>query len=374
MLLQDKTVAILGAGPVGLTMARLLQQQGVAVTVYERDASAQARVWGGTLDLHQETGQPALRAAGLLADYFAQARPIGRTLVDAQCRVQLTTPPNTATPEINRYALRQLLLGSLAPGTVQWGHKFTRLESRAGNWQLHFEGGPEATADVVIGANGGLSQARHFVTDAQAAYTGTFIVQGEVTEPARACPNFYQRCGGNILMYAHQGRTLVAHPDNNGALTYNVSFRQPADWLRDSAPDFGQPAQARAFLAALFADGPACFQELFAASTFFVGLPARQLSLAQPWHAARPALITLIGDAAHVMPPFAGEGANTGLRDARLLADNLTRPGAFVSLEAAIADYEQQMRTYAQAAQAQTSRNELAMHQPDFSFLARFGR
>ena len=55
MLLQDKTVAILGAGPVGLTMARLLQQQGVAVTVYERDASAQARVWGGTLDLHAET-------------------------------------------------------------------------------------------------------------------------------------------------------------------------------------------------------------------------------------------------------------------------------------------------------------------------------
>lgn len=131
-----------------------LQQQGVAVTVYERDARAQARVWGGTLDLHEETGQPALREAGLLADYFAQARSIGRTLVDEQCRVLLTTPPNTATPEINRYALRQLLLASLAPDTVQWGHKFTRLNMLAGRWQLHFEGSPPALADVA-GPTGG---------------------------------------------------------------------------------------------------------------------------------------------------------------------------------------------------------------------------
>ncbi len=57
MLLVGKNVAIIGAGPVGLTLARLLQQHGVAVTVYERDANAQARIWGGTLDLEAETGQ-----------------------------------------------------------------------------------------------------------------------------------------------------------------------------------------------------------------------------------------------------------------------------------------------------------------------------
>ncbi len=76
MLLHHKKIAIIGAGPVGLTMARLLQQKGVSVTVYERDINAQARIWGGTLDLHKGSGQDALKAAGLLEDYFAAAIPM----------------------------------------------------------------------------------------------------------------------------------------------------------------------------------------------------------------------------------------------------------------------------------------------------------
>jgi 2-polyprenyl-6-methoxyphenol hydroxylase-like FAD-dependent oxidoreductase len=55
MLLNNKKIAIIGAGPVGLTMATLLQQKGIAVTIYERDKDPQARIWGGTLDLHEST-------------------------------------------------------------------------------------------------------------------------------------------------------------------------------------------------------------------------------------------------------------------------------------------------------------------------------
>ncbi len=61
MLLKDSKVAIIGAGPVGLTMARLLQQHHIDVTVYERDKDPQARIWGGTLDLHKDTGQKAMK-------------------------------------------------------------------------------------------------------------------------------------------------------------------------------------------------------------------------------------------------------------------------------------------------------------------------
>src|ERR1700759_2139449 len=75
MLLQNKNVAIIGGGPGGLTLARLLQIKGVQVKVYERDVNRDVRVQGATLDLHQDSGLLAL-AEGLLLDAFkANYRP-----------------------------------------------------------------------------------------------------------------------------------------------------------------------------------------------------------------------------------------------------------------------------------------------------------
>ena len=122
MLLIDKRVAILGAGPVGLTMARLLQQKGVEVTVYERDRSPDSRIWGGTLDLHLDTGQLALKSAGLLEEYYAKALPMGILMADEQGRTLSVMDINAEhkfdNPEINRNDLRTILLDSLTLGTV----------------------------------------------------------------------------------------------------------------------------------------------------------------------------------------------------------------------------------------------------------------
>ncbi|MGI4761651.1 MAG: FAD-dependent oxidoreductase [Janthinobacterium lividum] len=374
MLLAGKKVAIIGAGPVGLTLARLLQQQGVAVVVYERDANAQARIWGGTLDLEEATGQQALQQAGLLAHYFAAARPMGRVVADERGTVFFSTEPNTANPEINRNELRKLLLASLTPDTVVWDHKLTALEARQGRWVLRF-GQTEAAADVVIGANGGLSSVRPYVTDAEVVATGTFIIQGEVADPARTCPDVYRLCGGttHILMSADQGISLAVNPDNNGTMAYGVTFKQPADWQHGPGLDFRDTAATSDFLCGLFAQWSEGYRQLFRATSVFVGLPARLLSVALPWKPVRPLPITLVGDAAHLMPPFAGKGVNTGLRDAVVLANNLTT-GTFATVAAAIRDYEQQMVGYAQAAQQETSANEAALTQPDFSFKNRFSR
>ena len=69
MLLQNKQVAIVGGGPGGLTLARLLQLQNVNVKVYERDLNKNARVQGSLLDLHNDSGLAAIRKADLFEEF-----------------------------------------------------------------------------------------------------------------------------------------------------------------------------------------------------------------------------------------------------------------------------------------------------------------
>ena len=140
MLLQYKKIAIIGAGPVGLTMAKLLQQKRIDVTVYERDTDPQTRIWGGTLDLHKSSGQEAMKKAGLLQTYYDLALPMGINFADEHSNIlsaRNPTPENKFdNPEINRNALRKMLLDSLKSNTVIWDRKLTGLEEQNGKWVL----------------------------------------------------------------------------------------------------------------------------------------------------------------------------------------------------------------------------------------------
>ena len=144
-------------------------------------------------------------------------------------------------------------------------------------------------------------------------------------------------------------------------------MEKPEQWNNAKGLDFQNTDSVIEFLLNRLSNWDEKYKKLIRSTTFFVGLPIRKFPLDKPWKSNRPLPITLIGDTAHLMPPFAGQGVNIGLMDALILSNNLTNE-KFETIQSAIDDYEQKMFVYAKEAQEDSSKNEIEMRNPDFSF------
>ena len=123
---------IVGAGLAGLVLARVLHVRGIDAVVLEGDADRSERTQGGMLDIHDDGGQLALRSAGLHdafldlvfpgGDAYRLVEADGRLLrEEAGSRRDESDSSRGVRPEVERGALRDLLLDSLPVGTVRWG-------------------------------------------------------------------------------------------------------------------------------------------------------------------------------------------------------------------------------------------------------------
>ncbi|OHT45739.1 FAD-dependent oxidoreductase [Flavobacterium tructae] len=362
-LIKNKKIVIIGGGPVGLTTARILQINGADVTVYERDLNAQARTSGGTLDIHLDSGQKAIEKADLMAEFYKYARPTGEKMADMHGNITSTEMPTEenayARPEIDRNDLRKIMLENLKENTVVWDSHLIHIKKAGAQYHLEFKNGTTASADFVIVANGGRSNARKFVTDLEPQLSGTYIIQGEIADPNRDYPEFKPKYGDGNVMAMGEHKMFYTHTLRDGSVHFGVSFKADENWISNNGIDFENLTSVRAFLNETFKNWSDDYKKFFNAATDFSGLPLRLFSLEDSWK--EHSNITLVGDAAHLMPPFAGEGVNMGLFDAYHLTENLTN-GKFITLQDAIDDYEQKMFGYALEAQRETTKMEILLH------------
>ncbi|WP_374175429.1 FAD-dependent oxidoreductase [Flavobacterium tructae] len=362
-LIKNKKIAIIGGGPVGLTTARILQINGAEVTVYERDLNAQARTSGGTLDIHLDSGQKAIEKADLMDEFYKYARPTGEKMADMHGNItssEMPTEENAySRPEIDRNDLRKIMLENLNENTVVWDSHLTQMEKTGAQYHLEFKNGTTAIADFVIVANGGRSNARKFVTDLEPQLSGTYIIQGEIADPHRDYPEFKPKYGDGNVMAMGEHKMFYTHTLRDGSVHFGVSFKADENWISNNGIDFEDLTSVRAFLNKTFKNWSDDYKKFFNAAADFSGLPLRLFSLEDSWK--EHSNITLVGDAAHLMPPFAGEGVNMGLFDAYHLTENLTN-GKFITLQDAIDDYEQKMFGYALEAQRETNKMEILLH------------
>jgi len=361
-------IAIIGAGLGGLTLARVLHTRGIPATVYDLDISPTARNQGGTLDLHEESGQAALADAGLSEEFRRLARPEGEEMkiLDRTGAVLLHEAAEDAAgerPEVDRAALRDLLLDSLPDGTVRWDAKVagvTPLAAGAG-FALAFTDGDVLSADLLVGADGAWSKVRPLLSDATPVYAGLSFVEAHVPDVDRLHPAAAALVGRGSLFALAEGKGLIAQRNGDGRIRTYIALRVPQEWATGGEVDFDNPPAARATLAARF-DGwdPSLLTLIADAEDTLVPRPIYALPVGHRWD--RVPGVTLLGDAAHLMSPFAGEGANLAMLDgARLAVALAAHPG---DTEAALAAYEALLFPRSAAAAAESAENLIAAFAP----------
>ncbi|MFJ7213960.1 FAD-dependent oxidoreductase [Amycolatopsis sp. NPDC098790] len=347
-------IAIVGGGLGGLTLARVLHTRGIAATVCELDASPTARDQGGTLDLHEESGQRALAEAGLTGQFRAIAREEGEALriLDRHGVVRFEETADAAggtRPEVDRGALKRILVESLPDGVVRWGTKVTTVDAG----RLTLATGEVVEADLVVGADGAWSKVRPLLSDAVPVYSGLSFVEAHLSDVDTRHPASAALVGPGSMFALAGGLGLIAQRNGGGRIRVYAA-------VRNDDPAAVTELDRERLLDVFAGFAPELRALLEDSDDPLIPRPIHALPVGHRW--ARVPGVTLLGDAAHVMSPFAGEGANLAMLDATELALALA---AHDDVESALSAYEAALFPRAEEAARDSADNLEACFRPD---------
>jgi 2-polyprenyl-6-methoxyphenol hydroxylase-like FAD-dependent oxidoreductase len=364
MTVPTINVAIIGAGPSGLVLARLLHQHSLSpspsglpikFTIFESEPSPTSRSQGGTLDLRSSTGLAAISACGLKEKFLQLARWDGEAMkiCDQRGRVWFKVEGGKkggerkgARPEIDRIQLRQLLLDSVPVECLKWGKKLSKVTQDAGSGDLRmeFEDGQEVGGfDLIVGADGCWSKTRAFLTDEHPVYAGVCGIEQHISNAEEKFPDIYRMVNRGSLYNFGGGNNLSAQQIGDGSIKIADWGVRDVNWAKEHDAAKMEPSAIKALLQEAYKDWAPEFRKLLG-SVDEEGAVTRSLfmlPIGLRWE-NKPG-VTVIGDAAHVMVPFAGEGANLSMADAMYLAQWIQKSTDKASLYENVAKFEEEM-------------------------------
>ncbi|RDI53562.1 FAD-dependent oxidoreductase [Flavobacterium glaciei] len=334
-------LAIIGGGIGGVALAVACLHRGIPFTLYERDDNFEARSQGYGLTLQQAS--KAIEGLGIISlqegiistrhlVHTTDGKVIGEWGIRKWIQSESKNFQKRTNIHIARQSLRLSLLQQLGgPEMIHWGHQlvsFKECEDKGVNLSFKVNGEIKNTkADLIVGADGIRSSVRRLLIGEETTplrYLGCIVILGICPLKALEKLNSPLLDSATVFQTANGNERIYIMPYDSGSVMWQLSFPM----LEDDAK-------------ALSLQGPKALKEEARNRTLWhnpipqileatleaqiSGYPVYDRELLESKLLAKGQQVTLIGDAAHPMSPFKGQGANQALLDALSLARVITR-------------------------------------------------